>query len=110
MDASNLLKPVLGKEGIKFIGSTTFKEFRTIFEQDRALSRRFQKVDLVEPSVQETIKILEGLKKKYEQHHDLKYSKASLKAQQNFLRNISTISFYLIKPLTSLMRQALDSD
>jgi len=80
MDASNLLKPVLGKEGIKFIGSTTFKEFRTIFEQDRALSRRFQKVDLVEPSVQETIKILEGLKKKYEQHHDLKYSKASLKA------------------------------
>ena len=80
MDASNLLKPVLGKEGIKFIGSTTFKEYRTIFEQDRALSRRFQKVDLVEPSVQETIKILEGLKKKYEQHHDLKYSKASLKA------------------------------
>ncbi|MFL2768722.1 MAG: AAA family ATPase, partial [Gammaproteobacteria bacterium] len=80
MDASNLLKPVLGKEGIKFIGSTTFKEYRTIFEQDRALSRRFQKVDLVEPSVQETIKILEGLKKKYEQHHELKYSKASLKA------------------------------
>ena len=80
MDASNLLKPVLGKEGIKFIGSTTFKEYRTIFEQDRALSRRFQKVDLVEPSVQETIKILEGLKRKYEQHHDLKYSKAALKA------------------------------
>ncbi len=80
MDASNLLKPVLGKEGVKFIGSTTFKEYRTIFEQDRALSRRFQKVDLVEPSVQETIKILEGLKKKYEQHHELKYSKASLKA------------------------------
>ncbi len=80
MDASNLLKPVLGKEGIKFIGSTTFKEYRTIFEQDRALSRRFQKVDLVEPSVQETIKILEGLKRKYEQHHDLKYSKAALRA------------------------------
>ena len=80
MDASNLLKPILGKEGVRFIGSTTFKEYRTIFEQDRALSRRFQKVDLSEPSVQETIKILEGLKKKYEQHHDLKYSKASLKA------------------------------
>ena len=80
MDASNLLKPILGKEGARFIGSTTFKEYRTIFEQDRALSRRFQKVDLNEPSVQETIKILEGLKKKYEQHHDLKYSKASLKA------------------------------
>ena len=80
MDASNLLKPILGKEGARFIGSTTFKEYRTIFEQDRALSRRFQKVDLSEPSVQETIKILEGLKKKYEQHHDLKYSKASLKA------------------------------
>ncbi len=80
MDASNLLKPILGKEGVRFIGSTTFKEYRTIFEQDRALSRRFQKVDLNEPSVQETIKILEGLKKKYEQHHDLKYSKASLKA------------------------------
>jgi len=80
MDASNLMKPVLGKGGIRFIGSTTFKEYRTIFEQDRALSRRFQKVDLVEPSVQETIKILEGLKKKYEQHHELKYSQASLKA------------------------------
>ena len=53
MDASNLLKPILGKEGARFIGSTTFKEYRTIFEQDRALSRRFQKVDLSEPSVQE---------------------------------------------------------
>ncbi len=80
MDASNLLKPILGKGNIKFIGSTTFKEYRTIFEQDRALSRRFQKVDLDEPTVQETTKILEGLKSKYEQHHGLKYSNASLKA------------------------------
>ncbi len=80
MDASNLMKPILGKGNIKFIGSTTFKEYRTIFEQDRALSRRFQKVDLDEPTVQETTKILEGLKSKYEQHHGLKYSNASLKA------------------------------
>ena len=80
MDASNLMKPILGKGNIKFIGSTTFKEYRTIFEQDRALSRRFQKVDLDEPTVQETTKILEGLKGKYEQHHGLKYSNASLKA------------------------------
>ena len=80
MDASNLMKPILGKGNIKFIGSTTFKEYRTIFEQDRALSRRFQKVDLDEPTVQETTKILEGLKGKYEQHHGLKYSSASLKA------------------------------
>ena len=80
MDASNLLKPILGKNSVKFIGSTTFKEYRTVFEKDRALSRRFQKVDLDEPSVQETIKILEGLKNKYEEHHQLKYSSGSIKA------------------------------
>ncbi len=80
MDASNLLKPILGKSSIKFIGSTTFKEYRTVFEKDRALARRFQKVDLDEPSVAETIKILEGLKTKFEEHHDLKYSQSALKA------------------------------
>ena len=80
MDASNLLKPVLGKNNVKFIGSTTFKEYRTVFEKDRALSRRFQKVDLDEPSVAETIKILEGLKNKFEEHHQLKYSSGSIKA------------------------------
>jgi ATP-dependent Clp protease ATP-binding subunit ClpA len=80
MDASNLLKPVLGKNSVKFIGSTTFKEYRTVFEKDRALSRRFQKVDLDEPSVAETIKILEGLKPKFEEHHQLKYSGGSIKA------------------------------
>ena len=80
MDASNLLKPVLGKSPIKFIGSTTFKEYRTVFEKDRALARRFQKVDLDEPSVAETIKILEGLKSRFEEHHDLKYTQAALKS------------------------------
>ena len=80
MDASNLLKPILGKSPIKFIGSTTFKEYRTVFEKDRALARRFQKVDLDEPSIEETVKILEGLKSRFEEHHELKYSQSALKA------------------------------
>ena len=80
MDASNLLKPILGKSPIKFIGSTTFKEYRTVFEKDRALARRFQKVDLDEPSIEETVKILEGLKSRFEDHHELKYSQSALKA------------------------------
>ncbi len=80
MDASNLLKPSLARNEIRFIGSTTFKEFRGVFEKDRALSRRFQKIEITEPSTEETIKILNGLKKRYEKHHDIKYTSNSLKA------------------------------
>jgi len=80
MDASNLIKPVLASGEIKCIGSTTYKEFRGIFEKDRALSRRFQKIDVNEPSVEETIKILHGLKPHFEKHHELKYTPPALRA------------------------------
>jgi ATP-dependent Clp protease ATP-binding subunit ClpA len=78
MDASNLLKPLLSSGQLKCIGSTTFQEFRGIFEKDRALARRFQKVDVLEPSVEDTIKILNGLKSRFEEHHELRYTKAAL--------------------------------
>ena len=80
MDASNLLKPSLAKGGLKFVGSTTYKEFRGIFEKDRALSRRFQKVDVGEPSVDETYNILKGLKTRFEEHHKIRYTDSALKA------------------------------
>ncbi len=80
MDASNLLKPLLSSGQLKCIGSTTFQEFRGIFEKDRALARRFQKVDVLEPSTEDTIKILNGLKSRFEDHHELRYTKAALTA------------------------------
>ena len=80
MDASNLLKPALQSGQLKCMGSTTYKEFRNYFEKDRALSRRFQKVDVEEPSLADTILILNGLKSIYENHHKIKYSSSSLKA------------------------------
>jgi len=80
MDASNLLKPALAKRSLQFVGSTTYKEFRGIFEKDRALSRRFQKIEIPEPSVDETIAILKGLKTRFEEHHDIKYTEGALKA------------------------------
>ena len=78
-DASNLLKPALAKNNLRFFGSTTYKEFRGVFEKDRALSRRFQKVDVKEPSVEDTFKILKGLKSQFEDHHGIKYSDKALK-------------------------------
>ena len=80
MDASNLLKPSLANGTLSCIGSTTYKEYRQHFEKDRALARRFQKIDVKEPSVEDTIKILEGLKSRYEEHHNVRYSTPSLKA------------------------------
>ena len=74
MDASNLLKPVLASGRMKCIGSTTYQEYRGIFEKDRALSRRFQRVEIMEPSVDETVKILRGLKKQFEEHHEVRYT------------------------------------
>lgn len=80
MDASNLLKPLLTNGELRCIGSTTFQEYRSVFDKDRALSRRFQKIDVNEPSVEDTFKILRGLKTRFEQHHNLKYSDSALRA------------------------------
>jgi len=74
MDASNLIKPMLASGDLRCIGSTTYQEYRGIFEKDRALSRRFQKIDVTEPSVEETVKILKGLKSRFEEHHQVRYS------------------------------------
>ncbi|QKJ66616.1 ATP-dependent Clp protease ATP-binding subunit ClpA [Deefgea piscis] len=78
LDASNLLKPALSNGTLKCIGATTYNEYRGIFEKDNALSRRFQKIDVVEPSIEQTIEILKGLKDKFEQHHGVKYTQAAL--------------------------------
>jgi ATP-dependent Clp protease ATP-binding subunit ClpA len=80
MDASNLIKPALASGDLRCIGSTTFQEYRGVFEKDRALARRFQKIDIVEPTVGEAIEILQGLKPKYEQHHGVSYADDAIKA------------------------------
>lgn len=80
MDASNLLKPLLSSGEVRCIGSTTFTEFRGIFEKDSALARRFQKIDVNEPNVEDTIQILKGLKPQFEAHHEIKYSDKALRA------------------------------
>ncbi len=79
MDASNLLKPVLANGDIKCIGSTTYQEYRGIFEKDRALARRFQKIDVPEPSIEEAVQILNGLKTKFEEHHQVKFTRQALR-------------------------------
>jgi len=80
MDASNLIKPMLASGELKCIGSTTYQEYRSIFEKDRALARRFQKIDVTEPTVEETVQILRGLKDKFESHHGVKYTQPALEA------------------------------
>lgn len=80
MDASNLIKPMLASGELRCIGSTTYQEYRGIFEKDRALARRFQKIDVVEPTVEETIKILRGLKSRFEEHHEVRFSNPALRA------------------------------
>jgi ATP-dependent Clp protease ATP-binding subunit ClpA len=80
MDASNILKPLLTSGKLRVIGSTTFQEYRGIFEKDRALSRRFQKIDVLEPSTEDAYKILKGLKSRFEEHHGLRYSNKALRA------------------------------
>ncbi|HEB67872.1 MAG TPA: ATP-dependent Clp protease ATP-binding subunit ClpA [Gammaproteobacteria bacterium] len=79
MDASNLVKPVLASGDLKCIGSTTYQEYRGIFEKDRALARRFQKIDVPEPSVEECVQILEGLKSRFEEHHEVRYTHQALR-------------------------------
>ncbi len=78
MDASNLIKPLLATGDIKCMGSTTFQEYRSIFEKDKALARRFQKIDIKEPTIEETVEILDGMKEKLEEHHHVHYSDASI--------------------------------
>jgi ATP-dependent Clp protease ATP-binding subunit ClpA len=80
LDASNLLKPALSSGTMKCIGATTFSEYRGIFEKDAALSRRFQKIDVAEPSVEQTVEILKGLKSRFEEHHSVKYALGALQA------------------------------
>jgi ATP-dependent Clp protease ATP-binding subunit ClpA len=80
LDASNLLKPALSTGALKCIGATTFTEYRGVFEKDAALSRRFQKIDVVEPTVEQTIEILKGLKSRFEDHHSVKYAMGALQA------------------------------
>ena len=80
MDASNLIKPVLASGEIKCIGSTTYQEYRGIFEKDRALARRFQKIDVVEPTIDEAVQILNGLKSRFEEHHGVKFTRQALKS------------------------------
>ena len=80
MDASNLIKPMLQSGELKCIGSTTYQEYRGIFEKDRALARRFQKIDIGEPSEDESVKILQGLKSRFEEHHDVRYTNQALRS------------------------------
>jgi ATP-dependent Clp protease ATP-binding subunit ClpA len=80
MDASNLIKPMLSSGELRCIGSTTYNEYRGIFEKDRALARRFQKIDVTEPSIEEAVRILQGLKSRFEEHHQVKYSREALRA------------------------------
>jgi ATP-dependent Clp protease ATP-binding subunit ClpA len=80
LDASNILKPVLAGGQLRCMGSTTYEEYKNLFDKDRALSRRFQKIDIVEPSVEETVAILEGLRERYEEHHGVRYTEAALQA------------------------------
>jgi len=80
MDASNILKPALQKGSLRCMGSTTYKEYRSYFEKDRALARRFQKIDVYEPSVEDAIKILKGLKPHFEEHHNVRYTNDAIKA------------------------------
>ena len=79
MDASNLIKPMLASGDLRCLGSTTYQEYRGVFEKDRALSRRFQKIDVSEPTVEETVKILNGLKSRFEEHHSVKYSRQAVR-------------------------------
>lgn len=80
MDASNLIKPLLTNGELKCIGSTTYQEYRGIFEKDRALARRFQKIDIIEPTIPETVEILNGLKGRFEAHHNVKYNSSAIRA------------------------------
>ncbi|KLO02748.1 hypothetical protein ABN09_07335 [Morganella morganii] len=80
MDAANLIKPLLSNGKIRVIGSTTYQEFSNIFDKDKALTRRFQKIDINEPTADETVRIINGLKARYEAHHDVRYTAKAIQA------------------------------
>ena len=105
MDASNILKPVLNSGAIRCIGASTYEEYRNHFEKDRALSRRFQKIDVHEPDVDEAFHILEGLKSHYEDFHGVKYTTPALKAAVELSSKYINDRHLLTRPLTLLMRQ-----
>jgi len=93
MDASNLIKPMLASGQLRCIGSTTYQEYRGVFEKDHALARRFQKIDISEPSIEETFQILRGLKFRFEAHHDIKYSDEALKSAAELSERFITDRF-----------------
>jgi ATP-dependent Clp protease ATP-binding subunit ClpA len=98
MDASNLIKPMLASGDLRCIGSTTFQEFRSVFEKDRALARRFQKIDIPEPSVTETVEILRGLKSRFEEHHHVQYTDAALVSAAELSARTSTTATCRTRP------------
>ncbi len=93
MDASNILKPALASGSLRCIGATTFEEYKNFFEKDKALSRRFQKIEISEPSVNETVSILKGLKHYYQEHHDVRYADTALKAAAELSNRFITDRF-----------------
>ena len=106
MDASNLIKPVLANGELRCIGSTTYNEYRGIFEKDHALARRFQKIDVTEPSVDETVEILRGLKSRFEEHHGVTYTDEALRAAAELSAGTSTIGICPTRRSTSSTRPA----
>ena len=106
MDASNLLKPALQAGTLRCMGSTTYKEYRQYFEKDRALVRRFQKIDVAEPTVPDTIKILKGLKPYFEEYHKIRYTRTRSRRPSNWRRNTSTTASCPTRPSTSSTRSA----
>ncbi len=116
MDASNILKPALASGDLRCIGATTFEEYKNFFEKDKALSRRFQKIEVAEPSVSETVSILKGLKHYYQEHHNVKYADTALKAAAELSGRFLTDRFLpdkaidVIDEAASLLRLKGDSD
>ena len=94
--ASNLIKPLLSSGQLRCIGSTTYQEYQGIFEKDRALARRFQKIDIIEPSVSETTRILNGLKARYESHHEVRYTAKALQAAAELSAQMRAEQFQLL--------------
>ena len=107
LDASNILKPALARGNVKCIGATTYQEFRSVFEKDHALTRRFQKIDVEEPTVKNTIEILKGLKNHFESHHNVKFTNNALISAAELSAKFLNDSAYLTKQLILLMRQVL---
>ena len=105
MDASNILKPVLASGKLRCIGSTTYEEYKKYFDKDRALSRRFQKIEIPEPTVEETYEILLGLRRRYEEYHEVTYTRRSCsRPPPNFRASTSTTATCPTRPSTSSTR------